>query len=400
MKHMQTKEHILQEAEEMKDWLVDIRRDFHMHPELSTQEFRTHDKIIEHLTALGIAYESHVADTGVVGIIHGEKEGKTVALRGDIDALPIFEENEIPYKSLNEGAMHACGHDAHTTIVLGTAKYLQENRDQFSGTVKLFFQPAEEAVGGAKRMIEAGAMENPKVDAVFGLHVDTFIPAGEIGVRYGQMNASTDTVTLTIKGTNAHGAYPQNGVDSIVVASHVVQALQTIVSRNVDPRDSAVVTLGVIEGGTQSNIIAKEVTLTGTVRTLSKETRAMVLNRIEEILAQTTKAFGADYACELDPNGYIALVNTDEMVDIVKDSGVKILGEDKVSNVEQASLGGEDFSFFAEAAPSAFFRLGARNEEQGIIHGGHTGKFNVDEACLPVGVALQIQNVLTFLEEK
>lgn len=391
-----TKNQILTQVEEMKGWLVDVRRDFHKHPELSTKEFNTHDRIIKYLEELGIEYEANVADTGVVGIIRGTKEGKTVALRGDIDALPITEKNDVPYKSTNEGVMHACGHDAHTTIVLGAAKYLQEHRDSFAGCVKLFFQPAEETVGGAKRMIEAGVMENPTVDAVFGLHVDTFIPTGNIGVRYGQMNASTDTVTLTIKGENAHGAYPQNGVDSIVVASHVVQALQSIVSRNVDPRDSAVVTLGVIEGGTQSNIIAKEVKITGTVRTLSNETRELVLRRIEEILAHTTKTYGADYEFYLDPTGYIALSNTDEIVDIVKDSTVTLFGEEHVTLVEQASLGGEDFSFFADAAPSAFFRLGARNEEKGIVHGGHTEHFNVDEDCLPVGVAMQVQNVLSF----
>lgn len=397
---MPTKEAILQEAEAMKDWLVSIRRDFHMHPELSTKEFRTHDKIIEYLTELGIEYESNVADTGVVGIIRGEKDGKTVALRGDIDALPITETNDVPYKSTNEGVMHACGHDAHTTIVLGAAKYLQENRDKFAGNVKLFFQPAEETVGGAERMIKQGAMENPKVDAVFGLHVDTVLPAGQIGVRYGQMNASTDTVVLTIKGKSAHGAYPSGGIDSIVIAAHVVTALQTIVSRNVDPRDSAVVTLGVIQGGTQSNIIANEVTITGTVRTLTPEVRATVLKRIEEILAQTTKTFGADYHFHLAEGGYIALTNTDDIVDIAKESGEQLLGEENVIEVEQASLGGEDFSFFAEAAPSAFFRLGARNEEKGIVHGGHTEKFNVDEACLPVGVALQVKNVLSFLKEE
>lgn len=393
------KDGILTQVEKMKDWLVDIRRDFHKHPELSTKEFRTHDTIINHLEELGIEYEANVADTGVVGIIRGTKEGKTVALRGDIDALPITEQNDVSYKSTNEGVMHACGHDAHTTIVLGAAKYLQENRDSFAGCVKLFFQPAEETVGGAKRMIEAGVMENPKVDAVFGLHVDTFIPTGEIGVRYGQMNASTDTVTLTIKGESAHGAYPQNGVDAIVIAAHVIQALQSIVSRNVDPRDSAVVTLGVIEGGTQSNIIANEVKITGTVRTLSNETRDLILQRIEDILAHTTKTFGADYEFELDPHWYIALTNNDDMVDIVKESGKSLLGAEKVLKVPQASLGGEDFSFFADAAPSAFFRLGARNEEKGIVHGGHTEQFNVDEDCLPVGVAMQVQNVLSFLNK-
>lgn len=396
---MSTMEPILREVKELEQWLVAVRRDFHENPELSTKEYRTHDKIIEYLTELGIEYKSKVADTGVVGMIRGAKPGKTVALRGDMDALPIFEENDVPYKSKNKGVMHACGHDAHMTIVLGAAKYLQAHRNQLQGTVKLFFQPAEETVGGAKRMIEAGVMESPQVDAVFGLHVDTFIPAGEVAVRYGQMNASTDTVTLTIKGTNAHGAYPQNGVDSIVVAANVIQALQSIVSRNVDPRDSAVVTLGVIEGGTQNNIIAKEVTITGTVRALAPKVRQQVLRRIEEILKYTTKTYGADYAFELDPDGYTALINTDEMVDIVKSSGEEILGADKVHEVEEASLGGEDFSFFAEAAPSAFFRLGARNEEKGFVHGGHTGQFNIDEACLPIGVAVQVQNVLSFLSE-
>ena len=376
-----------------------MRRDFHQHPELGMEEYRTRDKIIDYLTEMGIPYERDIANTGVVGIIKGAKEGKTVALRGDIDALPIVEQNNVPYKSRHEGKMHACGHDAHTTIVLGAAKLLQEYKEQLHGNVKLFFQPAEETVGGAKPMIEQGAMENPKVDAVFGLHVDTSFPCGQIAVKYGQMNASSDTIYLTIKGKNAHGAYPNGGVDAIVAAGHVITALQTIVSRNVDPRDSAVITLGVINGGTQSNIIAKEVQIIGTVRTLTPEVRATVLQRIEEVLEYTTRSLGAEYAFELGTDGYPPLINTDEMVDIVKKTGQTLLGEENVQEIELASLGAEDFSYFASAAPSAFFRLGTGNEEKGIVHGAHTGRFDIDEDGLAVGVAMQVQNVFSFLGE-
>ena len=388
---------LMKEATRIKQWLIDIRRDFHRYPELGMEEYRTRDKIVEYLTELGIPYEKNIANTGVVGLIEGGKPGKTVALRGDIDALPITELNDIDYKSQHEGKMHACGHDAHTTIVLGAARLLHEMKDDLEGNVKLFFQPAEETVGGAKPMIEEGVMENPTVDAVFGLHVDTQLPTGEIGIKYGQMNASSDTVYITVKGTNAHGASPQLGVDAIVMAAHVITSLQTIISRNIDAREAAVLSIGTIEGGTQSNIVADEVKMVGTIRALDPDIRRQVITRIEEIVEYTTRSMGGSYELSLGDDGYIALINNDEMVQVVKQSGEDLLGKHKVQTIDRPSMGVEDFSFFAAAAPSAFYRLGCRNEDKGIIHGAHTGKFNIDEDCLPIGVALQVNNVLQFL---
>lgn len=388
---------LIEQALNIKSWLSEIRRDFHRYPELGMAEYRTRDKIIAYLTEMGIPFEKDIANTAVVGLIKGAKEGKTVALRADMDALPITELNDVDYKSVYEGKMHACGHDAHTTILLGAAKMLNEQKDQIQGNIKLFFQPAEETVGGAKPMIEEGVMENPHVEAVFGLHVAPDIPTGEIAVKYGQMNASSDTILITIKGENAHGAYPHRGTDAIVSAAHVISALQTIVSRNVDPQEAAVISIGVIQGGTQKNIVAKEVRMTGTVRTLNTNVREQVLKRIEEVIENVTRSMGGEYHFEVGTDGYVALINDDSMVNIVEGNGRELLGADKVVRMAKASMGVEDFAYFAATAPSAFYRLGCRNEEKGIVHGIHTGNFDVDEECLPIGVLMQVKNVLTFL---
>lgn len=394
---MYSKDELWERAAGLKPWLVDVRRDFHRYPEFGMEEFRTRDKIVQYLEEMGIPYETGIANTGVVGFIKGAEESKTVALRADMDALPITEQNEVDYKSTITGKMHACGHDAHMTVLLGAAKLLNEKKAHLPGNVKLLFQPAEETVGGAKPMIEQGVLENPKVDAVFGLHVAPEIPVGEIGVKYDQVNASSDTILITVKGDNAHGAYPHTGKDAVVIAAHVITALQTIVSRNVDPRQSAVISIGVIQGGTQGNIIANEVKMTGTVRTFDPEVRELVLKRIEDVLAYTTRSLGGDYDFALGDDGYIALINDNSMVDVVIKSGQTLLGEDKVKHITVPSLGVEDFSYFAAAVPSAFYRLGCRNEAKGIVHGAHTGRFDIDEDCLPIGAAMQVQNVLNFL---
>ncbi|ABW17964.1 M20 metallopeptidase family protein [Alkaliphilus oremlandii] len=390
---------LLNEAKKIEDWLISIRRDFHRHPELGMAEFRTREKIIGYLEELGIRYQSHVAGTGVVGFIEGKQEGRTIALRADMDALPIEDRKEVPYGSTIPGKMHACGHDAHMTILLGAARLLKERADELKGQVKLFFQPAEETVGGAKPMIEAGVMENPKVDCVIGLHVSSQIETGEIGIRYGQMNAASDTIKIVLHGKSSHGAYPQEGVDAILMAGQVLTALQSIVSRNVSPIKSAVITIGVIHGGTQGNIIADRVELIGTVRTLEAETRVFVINKIEAIVKNIAAAMGgkAEFFRE---EGYTALINTDSIVDMVRFNGEKILGYGKVHRIEHPSLGVEDFAYFAEKAPGAFYILGCRNEEKGIIHEAHYGLFDIDEECLSVGVAMQVGNVLTFLKEE
>ena len=282
---------LLQKARELLPWIISVRRDFHQYPEVGFNEWRTKRKICTYLDQMGILY-TEAAKTGVVGLIEGGKPGKTVALRADMDALPIKEKNDVPYKSKNEGLMHACGHDAHMTIMLGAAKILMNVRDQLAGNVKLLFQPAEETDGGAEPMIAEGVLENPKVEAIFGLHVAPEFSVGEIGWKYGQMNASSDTIHIKVKGKSAHAAYPYMGKDAIVIAAQIITALQTIVSREVDARKSAVISLGKIKGGTQGNVVADEVHLTGTVRTLDPEIRKYVLERIEETIAFVARGLG------------------------------------------------------------------------------------------------------------
>jgi amidohydrolase len=390
------KDTIIMQAKEILPWLTEVRRDFHSHPEFGMEEFRTKDKICEYLDAMGIPFEAGIANTGVVGLIQGEQDGKTVALRADMDALPIFEQNDVSYKSTIDGKMHACGHDAHMTVLLGAAKLLNQNKHLIKGNVKLLFQPAEETVGGAKPMIEDGVLEDPKVEAIFGLHVDSHIPVGKIGVKYGQMNASSDTITIMVKGKNAHGAYAYKGKDAILIAAQMISVLQTIISRGVDARQSAVISIGVIHGGTQGNIVADEVKFVGTVRTLTPEVRQSVLKKLEETVTYVARGMGGKAVLSIEP-GYTSLINDDTMVDIVKRSAKQLLGEDNVKVIDMPSLGVEDFAFFAEAVPGAFFRLGVRNEEKGIIHDVHTPLFNLDEESLPIGVAMQVYNVLTFL---
>ncbi len=383
-------------VDQLKDWLIQVRRDFHLHPELGFEENRTAKKIAAYLDEMGIEYIEGIARTGIVGIIRGGQEGKTIALRADIDALPIQDEKKTEYQSMVEGKMHACGHDAHTTILLGTAKVLNEMKDSLKGNVKLFFQPAEETTGGAKPMIEEGVMENPHVDAVFGLHMDPEINVGSIGIKYGKMNASSDMFDVIIRGKGSHGAYPQNGIDAVAVSAGVISALQTVVSRNVDPRDSAVVTIGKIQGGTAGNIICDKVEMRGIIRTLTPKTRAVVLERVKSVIEMTAEALGATGEF-IRHEGYTSLINDDHYVDMVKANGEKLLGKDHIVIKQVVSMGVEDFAFFLEKAPGAFFTIGCRNEDKGIIHPLHHCLFDIDEDCLTIGVAMQVENVKSLL---
>lgn len=381
---------------EIEDFLIKTRRDFHMYPELGMEEYRTRDKIVEYLEEMGIEYEKDIANTGVVGIIKGKAGGKTVALRADIDALPMEDKKEIPYKSKIKGKMHACGHDAHTAILLGAAKVLNELKDKFKGNVKLIFQPAEETVGGAKPMIEEGVLENPKVDGIFGLHVSNGIEIGKIGIRYGQMNASSDMIKIIIHGKNSHGAYPDLGIDAIAIASQVVTIIQTIVSRRIDPRNSAVITIGTIHGGEARNIVADKVEMEGIVRTLDPITREKVMKELIDIVENIALSMGGKGEV-IREKSYTSLINNDSMVDIVYNNGEDLLGAENIINIKHPSFGVEDFSYFAESVPGAFFNLGSRNEENGIVHEAHTPLFDIDENCLKIGVLLQCKNVLSFL---
>lgn len=379
--------------------IVEIRRDFHMYPELSEREFRTSSKICEYLSNWGIEHINGVAKTGVVAIIRGKKEGITVGARADIDALPIREVNDLPYKSLNEGVMHACGHDVHTAIHLGVAKILKEMEDELQGNVKIFFQPAEETVGGAKPMIDEGHLNNPKVDFMLSLHVTPQLDAGYIQLKYGKLNASSNEFSIKVIGKSSHAAYPDQSIDPIVVSAHIVLGLQSIASRNISPLNPAVVTIGQIHGGVKNNIIPGEATISGTLRTLDENTRKFAIKRIKEIAENTAKAHGARAIVSIE-EGYPVLINDDEVVDILKDIAEKTLGKDKVSFKELPSLGADDFSFFLEKARGAYYFLGCGNKLKGWTAPIHNENFIVDEECLRVGLLLQTKGILRLLDMK
>ena len=387
---------ILAAAHEILPWLIEIRRDLHRHPELGLEEHRTSARVQAILDQLGIEYVGGIGGTGVVGTIGGGP-GKAVALRADLDGLPIQDAKDVPYRSQVPGKMHACGHDVHTTIALGAARLLTGLEEPLPGTVKLFFQPAEETVGGAQFLIEEGALEDPPVAAIFGLHVDPGVDTGRLRLRYGQRNASSDGVFVTVHGRSGHGAYPAGTVDAIVVAAQVISALQTVVSRNVDARDSAVVSFGTIQGGSAGNVVANQVDLTGTVRCLDPAIRERVLGRVRETAEGVAAAFGGRAEVRVEPS-YPPLVNDDAMVEVARANAVRLVGEDNVLLSPKPNMGVEDFAYYLERVPGAFFSLGVRNEARGIVHTVHHELFDVDENAMAYGVAVQVLNALSVLD--
>ena len=377
---------------------IAFRRLLHAHPDLSEHESPTMERIGARLESLGIPCERNVADTGVVGLIEGSADGPTIALRADIDALPIQEDHpQAPYRSQKDGVMHACGHDAHTAILLGTAALLQSLRASLRGRVKLLFQPAEESIGGAERMIAAGCLENPHVDCVLGLHVSGNLPAGQIGVRYGQMYAASDMLTLRVHGKSCHGAHPDEGVDAILIAAHILTAVQSVVSRNVSPTDSAVCSFGTIRGGNVRNQVADYVELTGIIRTLDPNTRLFARERVRAVCEQTAAMLGGRAELLVEPS-YSPLINDDRLVDLVRQTAAERLGEQNVIPLKVPSLGVEDFAYFAAARPGCFFHLGCAHEEP-KRRVGHSCFFDIDERCIPIGIELQAANVLRLMDE-
>ena len=378
-------------AQAEREWIIAKRRALHRVPERGFAEFKTQKIIMDALDEIGVPYKTE--RTWVIGLIEGALPGETVALRADIDALPLDEPEGLSFRSEHPGMMHACGHDAHAAILLGAAKILVGMKDQLRGRVKLLFQPAEETEGGAAPMVEAGAMENPHVDRVYGLHVMPRLPLGTIETRPGTLNASTDTVLVTVHGTAAHGAYPETGADAIVCAAQIVTALQTLISRNLSPLSSAVLSFGTISGGTAQNIICDEVTLRGTLRTANRDIRAMMKQRIRETAEGIATAMGCRAEASVLP-GYAALVNDDSEAARILRVGVRLLGEEHAVIKPEPSMGGEDFSFFSDCAPGAFFHLGCTREENLPAPPLHSKDFYLEEDCLIIGAMMHVALVL------
>jgi amidohydrolase len=386
------------EVAQLTAFVVDLRRTLHQWPELGFQEKRTSTLVAEQLQALGLEVKTGIAQTGVVGILRGRGEGKTVLLRADMDGLPIQEAHGVPYASQNAGVMHACGHDGHTAILLTVAKLLAQRQHNFSGTVKFAFQPAEELPpGGAKGMIEEGVLENPKVDAVFGLHLWNGLPLGKIGVDEGAIMASVDRFDVVIKGVGSHGAYPHTGVDPIAVGSHVISALQTIVSREVPPLAPVVVTVGRFHSGTAFNVIPSHAELSGTVRTIDARIRQEMPAQLERLVRGVTSAMRAEYTFNYE-FGYPVTVNDTHQSRFVRQVAARIVGEANVVSAGM-TMGAEDMSYFLEAVPGCYLRLGSGNPDKGFIHPHHSALFNFDEAALPIGVELLTQVTLAGLRE-
>ncbi len=415
---------VVEVSPEMDAWLRETRRLIHMNPELMFEEQATSELVQKHLTEAGVSFKARVGGdgrslfmdkedleragitpgpptggTGVLATITGTRgngTGKTVLLRADMDALPLDEENQVEYKSHNAGKMHACGHDLHTTVLMGVAEILEGNKHRFDGTVKLMFQPGEEGGGGALAMIEEGILEDPPVDAAYALHVGVDHPAGHVSMGAGPRSAAADFFEIHVHGTGGHGAYPQFAVDSVLVASHITVALQEIVSREVAAMDAAVLTVATIHSGTATNIIPERATLSGTVRTYDEEVRSHIQKRIAEVASGIAEAFRAE-AETIYLRGYPAMHNDEEIVELAREVCEEILGETQV-HVAEPIMAGEDMAYISARVPTCMYSLGVKNEARGIVFPPHHPRFDADEDAISVGVQTMSAIALRFLE--
>ncbi|MDI6705617.1 MAG: M20 family metallopeptidase [Bacillota bacterium] len=381
-------------AESIKGQVIDWRREFHENPELTWEEVRTGNRVAEELEKMGIEVK-RMAKTGVLGILKGGKPGKTVALRADMDALPVTEANDVPYKSKNAGIMHACGHDGHVAMLLGAAKILSGMKDDIKGTVRFIFQPAEEIAQGAIKMIEEGAMDG--VGAVLGIHLWSGLPSGKISLEPGPRMASTDILKITVKGKGGHGSMPHQGIDAAVAASAIIMNLQSIVSREVSPLDPAVVTIGKLNGGFRWNVLCSEVTLEGTTRCFNPNLVKSFPTIIERIAKNTAASYRAQAEVEYTV-GTPPVINDPAISKICCGAVEKLYGKDAAVEMEKV-MGGEDFAFLCEAAPGVMAFVGTGNSEKGTDVAHHHERFNIDEDSLPVGTSLYAQFAVDFLSQ-
>jgi amidohydrolase len=389
--------------------VIEWRRDIHQHPELGNREFKTAEKIADHLKSLGIEVQTGVAHTGVVGLLQGDLPGKVVALRADIDALPVTERNDLPFKStvtsefLGEkvGVMHACGHDTHTAILMGVAEVLSKNKDKIKGTVKFIFQPAEEGPppgeeGGALLMVKEGVMQNPKVDAIFGLHINSQTPVGTIKYKSGGTMAAAQSFTIKVKGKQSHGSQPWSGVDPILISAKIIDGLQTIISRETElTNEAAVITVGKIKSGVRFNIIPEDAEMIGTIRTLDYAMKDKLNKRMKEMVSTIAKAYGGEATCEINDATDITY-NHPELVEQMLPTIKKVAGEGNVV-VQKAVTGAEDFSYFQREAPGFFFFLGGMTPGNTESYPHHTPDFKIDDSGLLLGVKTLTQMSLDYL---
>ncbi|HYP60599.1 MAG TPA: amidohydrolase [Thermomicrobiales bacterium] len=386
------------EIDEIMPGVIADRRQFHENPELGFQEFETAKIVAERLRSIGVEdVRTGIAVTGVTGLIRGGKgPGKVVLLRADMDALPIHEENDVPYCSKVDGKMHACGHDAHTAMLLGIARVLTDRKDEFAGTIKVLFQPAEEGGGGARVMIDEGVLSDPDVDAVFGMHMDQGQPLGKISTRPGPAMAAADRFYVTIKGKGGHGAHPDLTVDPIAVGAQIVTALQTIVAREIDPVKPAVCTVGALIAGEAPNVIPDTAIMRGTLRSFDPDVREHLAEAVERLVQGIATAMRAevdyDYA-----QGYPATVNHPEMTRLVMDVAAEVVGAENVIEAPPM-MGAEDFSYFLEQKPGCFYFVGSANEERGLNWGHHHPRFDIDEESMANGMEVMVRTVLRYLE--
>jgi len=394
---------------EIEQKVIEWRRDFHQNPELSNREFKTSEKIAKHLKSLGLEVQTHVAHTGVVAILKGNLSGKVIALRADIDALPVTERNDLPFKSIVEteflgtktGVAHACGHDAHTAILMGVAEILSKNKDKINGTVKFIFQPAEEGPppgeeGGSKLMIKEGVLENPKVDAIFGLHIRSGVDVGQIHYKPGGAMAAVERFTINVKGKQTHGSEPWLGVDPILISAKIIDGLQTIISRESELiNEAAVISVGKITSGVRFNIIPESAELIGTVRTLDPKMKMHIMKRMQDMTETIAKAYGGEASISFE-NFTAVTYNNHELVSKMLPSLELAAGKDNVTQIKAETIG-EDFSFYQEKIPGFYFYLGGKpkNNNKPPLH--HTPDFLIDESGLLLGVKAFTQITFDFL---
>ena len=383
-------------SSEIVDKIITIRRKIHMHPELGFKEFETSSLIADYLHKLGIEVKAGIAGTGVCGLLKGTSPGKTIAIRADIDALPIVEANTFHYISQNPGVMHACGHDAHISVALGAAEILSKLRHTINGNIKFIFQPGEEGLGGAKHMIDEGIMDAPVVDAIIAAHVSPALKTGQISILPGPIMASPSEFEIVIKGKGGHAAEPQNAVDPISIGVNLINLFQTIISREKDPLKSAVLSVTYFHAGSSYNIIPDTAVIKGTVRTFDSLVDKIISQRMERIASSTTAAMGGE--CEFTyMAGYPVLVNDAQTVKQIIASAGKIIEKENVITDIDPTMKAEDFAYYTQKAPGALFNLGCGNVEEGIIHGLHSNKFKIDEGCLKVGMEIMSQCAIDFL---